>query len=73
MKLQLQQTTPIPTPPITTEAPTFTTTVPVTPTITTAALTAVQLRVAELEKEVFKLKQVDHSTKVLASIQSQVP
>ncbi|GJW91195.1 hypothetical protein Tco_0168748 [Tanacetum coccineum] len=31
------------------------------------------LRVAKLEKEVFKLKQVDHSAEVLASIQSQVP
>ncbi|GKA39647.1 hypothetical protein Tco_0732198, partial [Tanacetum coccineum] len=71
--VQQQQTTPIPTPPITTEAPTFTTAVPETPTITTAALTDVQLRVAKLEKEVFKLKQVDHSAEVLTSIQSQVP
>ncbi|GJW40607.1 hypothetical protein Tco_0066452 [Tanacetum coccineum] len=66
-------TTPIPTPPITIEAPTFTTAVPETPTITTIAFIVVQLRVIELEKEVFELKQVDHSAKFLAFIQSQVP
>ncbi|GJU41386.1 hypothetical protein Tco_1194343 [Tanacetum coccineum] len=68
-----QQSIPIPTPPITTEAPTFTTSVPEIPTITTAAFNSVQLRVADLEKDVTELKKVDHSTKILATIRSQVP
>ncbi|GJR30673.1 hypothetical protein Tco_1106905 [Tanacetum coccineum] len=68
-----QQSTLIPTPPITTEAPTFTTVVPETPTITTAAFNAVQLRVADLEKDVTELKKVDHSAEIRATIRSQVP
>ncbi|GJT35022.1 hypothetical protein Tco_0925441 [Tanacetum coccineum] len=59
-------------PPITTEAPTFTTSVPEIPTITTAAFNSVQLRVVDLEKDVTELKKVDHSTEILATIRSQV-
>ncbi|GKD58571.1 hypothetical protein Tco_1296080, partial [Tanacetum coccineum] len=70
--LVLQQTTPtptsIPTPPINTEAPAITTTIPeITPFIT------LQLRVAKLEQDMSKVKKIDHSTAVLASIQSKVP
>ncbi|GJW56121.1 hypothetical protein Tco_0102852 [Tanacetum coccineum] len=61
-------TTPIPTPPITTEAPTITTVVP-----ESVALAAVQLRVAKLENDVFKLKKIDHFAESLASLKSQVP
>ncbi|GJT47293.1 hypothetical protein Tco_0956008 [Tanacetum coccineum] len=48
------------------------------PTVTTAilesnALTAVELRVAKLEKDVSKLKTVDHSSEALAVLQSYVP
>ncbi|GJS54863.1 hypothetical protein Tco_0628225 [Tanacetum coccineum] len=68
----LQQTTPtpttIPTPPINTEAPTITTTIPeITPFI------ALHLRVAKLEQDMSKVKKIDHSASILASIQSQVP
>nr|GEX09559.1 hypothetical protein [Tanacetum cinerariifolium] len=63
----------IPIPPISTEALTFITVVVESPSIITAALTVVQLRVTELEKDVSKLKQVDHSAEVLAFIKSQVP
>ncbi|GJW66288.1 hypothetical protein Tco_0120712, partial [Tanacetum coccineum] len=68
----LQQTTPnpttIPTPPINTEATTITTPIPeITPFI------ALQLRVARLEQDMSEVKKFDHSTAVLASIQSQVP
>ncbi|GJT93995.1 hypothetical protein Tco_1082840 [Tanacetum coccineum] len=68
----LQQTTPtpttIPTPPINTEAPAITTTIPeITPFI------ALQLRVAKLEQDMSEVKKIDHSAAVLASIQSQVP
>ncbi|GJW08334.1 retrovirus-related pol polyprotein from transposon TNT 1-94 [Tanacetum coccineum] len=64
----LQITTPIPTPPITTEAPTVTTAVP-----EFDALTAVQVRVAKLENDVFELKKIDHYAEGLASLKSQVP
>ncbi|GJY67495.1 hypothetical protein Tco_0469733 [Tanacetum coccineum] len=68
-----QQSTPILTPPITTKAPTFTTVVLEIPTITTTAFNAVKLRVAILEKDVTELKQVDHSTEIIATIRSHVP
>ncbi|GJV47780.1 hypothetical protein Tco_1437992 [Tanacetum coccineum] len=58
-----QTTTPIPTPPITTDAPTNTTIVP-----ESDALTVVQLRVVKLEKDVSKLKKIDHSAKALATL-----
>ncbi|GKD04113.1 hypothetical protein Tco_1179087 [Tanacetum coccineum] len=45
--------------------------IPTTP-IPTPPIT-IEAPIAKLEKEVFKLKQVDHSSKILASIQSQVP
>ncbi|GKE91513.1 hypothetical protein Tco_1572608, partial [Tanacetum coccineum] len=68
----LQQTTPIlttiTTPPIITEAPAI---IPeileITPFI------ALQLRVAKLEQDISKVKKIDHSITVLASIQSHVP
>ncbi|GJW28926.1 hypothetical protein Tco_0045801 [Tanacetum coccineum] len=63
-----QTTTPIPTPTIITDAPTVTITVP-----ESNALIAVELRVAKLEKDVFELKTVDHSTEALAILKSQVP
>ncbi|GJV05962.1 hypothetical protein Tco_1343618 [Tanacetum coccineum] len=68
----LQQTTPIPTtiptPPINTEALAITTAIPeITPFIT------LQLRVAKLEQDMSKVKKIDHSAAVLASIQSHVP
>nr|GEX10578.1 hypothetical protein [Tanacetum cinerariifolium] len=61
-----QTTTPIPTPTITTDAPTVTTVVP-----ESNALTAVELRVAKLEKDMFELENVDHSTEALSIIKSQ--
>ncbi|GKA53855.1 hypothetical protein Tco_0747170 [Tanacetum coccineum] len=63
-----QITTPIPTPPITTEAPTITTAV-----LKSDALSNVQLRVTKLEKDIFELKKIDHSVEALASLKSQVP
>ncbi|GKD23069.1 hypothetical protein Tco_1224772 [Tanacetum coccineum] len=63
-----QTTTLIPTPPITTDAPTITTVVP-----ESNALSVVQLRVAKIEKDVSKLKKIDHSAKALATLKSQVP
>ncbi|GJS08586.1 hypothetical protein Tco_0365382 [Tanacetum coccineum] len=63
-----QTTTPIPTPTITTDAQTVTTAVP-----ESNALTAIELRVAKLEKDVSKLKTVDHSSEALVVLQSQVP
>ncbi|GJW61706.1 hypothetical protein Tco_0111041 [Tanacetum coccineum] len=62
-----QTTVPIPIPPITTDAPTITTAVP-----ESDALSAVQLRVAKLEKDVFELKKIDHSTKALATIKTNL-
>ncbi|GJT17799.1 hypothetical protein Tco_0876505 [Tanacetum coccineum] len=61
-------TTPIPTKPITTDALTITTVV-----LESNALTAVELRVANLEKDMSELKTVDHSTEALAILKSQVP
>ncbi|GJW45601.1 hypothetical protein Tco_0077247 [Tanacetum coccineum] len=63
-----QTTTPIPTPLVTTDAPTITTAVPASD-----ALSVVQLRVAKLEKDVSELKKIDHSAKALATLKSQVP
>nr|GEU68487.1 hypothetical protein [Tanacetum cinerariifolium] len=63
-----QTTTPIPTPSITTDALTVTTVV-----LKSDALSAVQLRVAKLEKYVFELMKVDLSTKALATLKIQVP
>nr|GEW20129.1 hypothetical protein [Tanacetum cinerariifolium] len=65
----VQQTpTPIPTQPITTDAPTITTAIPEFVT-----LFDVELRVAKLKKKVSELKIVDHSSKALVFLQSQVP
>ncbi|GJS31641.1 hypothetical protein Tco_0492261 [Tanacetum coccineum] len=62
----IQQTiTPIPSPPITTEAPPITTIPDPLPTITQ--------RVSVLEKDVQKLKEVDHTTTILASLRSKIP
>ncbi|GJZ42689.1 hypothetical protein Tco_0589944 [Tanacetum coccineum] len=63
-----QTTSPIPTPPITTDAPTITTDV-----LESDALFAVKLRVAKLEKDVSELKKIDHSAEALATLKSQVP
>ncbi|GKC22550.1 hypothetical protein Tco_1024700 [Tanacetum coccineum] len=63
-----QTTTPIPIPPTTTDAQIITTTVP-----ESNALTAIELRVAKMEKDVFELKIIDHSTEALAILKSQVP
>ncbi|GKB22734.1 hypothetical protein Tco_0862135 [Tanacetum coccineum] len=62
----LQQSTPIPTP-TTTEATTSTTVVPDSET-----LTALHQRIADLEKDVKELKDVDNSTKVISTIQFEV-
>ncbi|GKB39656.1 hypothetical protein Tco_0884598 [Tanacetum coccineum] len=61
-----QQSTPIPTP-TTTEAKTSTTVVPDSET-----LSAIHLRVSDLEKYVKELKNVDHSLALLATIKSEV-
>ncbi|GKE97257.1 hypothetical protein Tco_1582112 [Tanacetum coccineum] len=67
--LIVQQTkTLIHTPPIITKAPTITTIVP-----ESDALSAVQLRVAKLEKDMSELKKIDHSAETLATLKSQVP
>ncbi|GJU78776.1 hypothetical protein Tco_1275846 [Tanacetum coccineum] len=63
-----QTTAPIPTPPITTDAPTIAIVV-----LESDALSAVQLRVAKLEKDVFELKKIDYSAKGLVALKSQVP
>ncbi|GJW54460.1 hypothetical protein Tco_0098545 [Tanacetum coccineum] len=66
--LPVQQTpTPIPTPPITTNAPTVTTAV-----LESNALTTIELRVAKLEKDVSELKTIDLSSEALVVLQSQV-
>ncbi|GKG51703.1 hypothetical protein Tco_0544341, partial [Tanacetum coccineum] len=52
--LQQQTTKPIPTPPITTDAPTVTTVI-----LESNALSAIQLRVATLENDLFELKKLD--------------
>nr|GEV41545.1 reverse transcriptase domain-containing protein [Tanacetum cinerariifolium] len=54
--------------PFTTNAPTITTDV-----LKSDAFFAVQLRVAKLEKDVPELKKIDHSTKALTILKSQVP
>ncbi|GJT81752.1 hypothetical protein Tco_1056094 [Tanacetum coccineum] len=58
-----QTTAPIPTPPITTDALTITIVVP-----ESDALSAVQLRVTKLEKDVSELKKIDYSAKALAAL-----
>ncbi|GJR05796.1 hypothetical protein Tco_0528780 [Tanacetum coccineum] len=63
-----QITTLIPTPTITTDAPTITTTIS-----ESNALSAVQLRVAKLEKDVSELKKIDLFTEALAALKTQVP
>nr|GEX04868.1 hypothetical protein [Tanacetum cinerariifolium] len=63
----LQQSTPIPTP-TTTKATTLTTVFPDSKT-----LTALQLRVTGLEKDVKELKDVDNSRKFISTIKSEVP
>ncbi|GJS11510.1 hypothetical protein Tco_0368306 [Tanacetum coccineum] len=63
-----QTTTPIPTPPITTDALTN-----ITVVSESDALSVVQLRVVKLEKDVFELKKIDHPAKALATLKSQVP
>ncbi|GJW94375.1 hypothetical protein Tco_0174047 [Tanacetum coccineum] len=62
----LQQSTPIPTP-TTTEATTSTTVVPDSETVS-----AIHLRVLDLDKEVKELKNDDHSSALLATIKSEV-
>ncbi|GJY07105.1 hypothetical protein Tco_0374159 [Tanacetum coccineum] len=63
----LQQLTPIPTP-TTTEATTSTTAIPDSET-----LTALHQRIADFEKDVKELKDVDNSRKFISTIQSEVP
>ncbi|GKA00962.1 hypothetical protein Tco_0673627 [Tanacetum coccineum] len=63
-----QTTTPLPTPPITTDALTITTDIP-----ESDGLSAVQLRVARLEKFMSELKKIDHSARALVTLKSQVP
>ncbi|GJR42025.1 hypothetical protein Tco_1310128 [Tanacetum coccineum] len=63
-----QTTTPIPAPIITTDAPTITTAVP-----ESNALSAIELRVTKLEKDMSELKTIDHTSEALAVLQSQVP
>ncbi|GJU32646.1 hypothetical protein Tco_1176235 [Tanacetum coccineum] len=63
-----QTTTPTPTPTITTEAPIITTAIS-----ESDALSAVQLRVAKLEKDVSDIKKIDLSAEALASLKIQVP
>ncbi|GJV56324.1 hypothetical protein Tco_1457329 [Tanacetum coccineum] len=62
-----QTTTPIPLPPIITDAPTITIAIP-----ESDALSVVQLRVAKLEKDVSELKNVDHFAATMATLKSQV-
>ncbi|GJV33932.1 hypothetical protein Tco_1394332 [Tanacetum coccineum] len=62
-----QQSTPIPTP-TSTEATISTTSAPNSKT-----LSAVHLRLSNIEKEVKELKNVDHSSALLATIKSEVP
>ncbi|GJZ28347.1 hypothetical protein Tco_0572994 [Tanacetum coccineum] len=66
--LQQQTIAPILTPPITTDAPTVATVVP-----ESNALTAVELRVAKLEKDVSGLKTIDLSAEAFAALKTQVP
>nr|GEY07972.1 hypothetical protein [Tanacetum cinerariifolium] len=66
-KILQHTTTSIPTPLITTDAQTVTKVV-----LESNALTAVELRVAKLEKDMSELKIVDHYTEALAILNSQV-
>ncbi|GJY18094.1 retrovirus-related pol polyprotein from transposon TNT 1-94, partial [Tanacetum coccineum] len=67
--LTIQQSTLIPSPTTTTtEAPSSTTVL-----LVSEALSAIHLRVFNLEKEVKELKNIDHSTALLATIKSEVP
>nr|GEV33318.1 copia protein [Tanacetum cinerariifolium] len=63
-----QTTTPIPPPPIITDAPIITSVIP-----ESNALSAVQLRVVKLKRDVSELKNINHSAKALATRKSQVP
>ncbi|GJY31349.1 hypothetical protein Tco_0414844 [Tanacetum coccineum] len=63
-----QTTTQFPIPPITTESPTIITAVP-----ESDAFTAVQLRVAKLEKDVSEHKNINLSAEALATLKSQAP
>nr|GEX56631.1 hypothetical protein [Tanacetum cinerariifolium] len=63
-----QTTTPIPLPPIITNAPIITSVVPESDT-----RSPVQLRVAKLEKDVSELKKIYQYAKALATLSSQVP
>nr|GEV78692.1 hypothetical protein [Tanacetum cinerariifolium] len=58
---------PIPTPPIITDASTITTDV-----LESDALSVIQLRVKNFEKNVSELKKIDHSAKAIATLKSQV-
>ncbi|GJZ23516.1 hypothetical protein Tco_0560975 [Tanacetum coccineum] len=63
--LVLQQSTPIPTPPITTVAPDV--------TMIPDPLPAIIQRVSILEKDIQELKEVDHTTTLLDSLISEIP
>ncbi|GJX84517.1 hypothetical protein Tco_0335291 [Tanacetum coccineum] len=63
-----QSTSPIPLPPIITDALTITIVVS-----KSNALSVVQLRFANFEKDVSELKKIDHSAKALATLKSHVP
>ncbi|GKC47241.1 hypothetical protein Tco_1064963 [Tanacetum coccineum] len=63
-----QTTTLISLPPITIDAPIITFVVP-----ESNELSAVQLRVAKLEKDVSELKNINHSAATIATLKSQVP
>ncbi|GKD44198.1 hypothetical protein Tco_1268843 [Tanacetum coccineum] len=70
--------TPIPTTPIASTTQHVTSLLPVTKTLDalgppSKALTAVLQRVSTLEKDVKKLKHVDHTAVIVESIRSQVP
>nr|GFA43304.1 hypothetical protein [Tanacetum cinerariifolium] len=68
ISIMQQTTTSILTPPITIDAPTITTAIP-----ESDALIAVQVRFAKFKKDVSEMKNIDHSTKALASLKSQIP
>nr|GEX81152.1 retrovirus-related Pol polyprotein from transposon TNT 1-94 [Tanacetum cinerariifolium] len=63
-----QTSTPVPTPPITTDAPIITTDV-----LESDVIFDVQLKVTKLEKDVSKLKKIDLTAKALAALKTQVP
>ncbi|GKC01250.1 hypothetical protein Tco_0987386 [Tanacetum coccineum] len=66
--LQQQTKAPIPTPQATTESPII-----ITVVRESNALTAVELRVSKLEKDVSKLKTIDHSAGAFATLKTHVP